>query len=259
MTSQPPDTPAVPPAGRVDNGLLATTYVPLTDVDDAVGRTLLTMLGRARIAAYLAPVELGPGPGPAAAAAAAGSDAPSAVGTRRLFVAADERSDARAIVAAAMRAMREPDGVAAVDETADDEAAADPLSGMDTDAAFAAIVADWHVDTLAAVREAERQLRQEDAEWRAKLQRPPVDEPVWLDEDHYVPPPPPPLPRLAGPTVAAMSLLALSILVLGLGGEFGLAANLSFLLGVCGVLVGAWMLVMRLRERRDDDDDGAVL
>jgi hypothetical protein len=56
-----------------------------------------------------------------------------------------------------------------------------------------------------------------------------------------------------------MSLLAISIIVLSLGGEFGLAANLSFLLGVGGVLVGAWMLVMRLRERHDDDDDGAVL
>ena len=236
----PPDSSPAPSAGREDNGLLAAMYVPLTDVDRTVGQTLLTMLGRARIAAYLMTVELG------------GSE------DRRLFVAAEERADARAIVAAALRAMRDS-GEAPLAADAVDPAPSDPLTGMDTDAAFAAIVADWHVDTVAAVREAERQLREEDAEWRAKLQRPPVDEPVWLDEDHYVPPPPPPLPRLAGPTVAAMSLLAVSILVLGLGGKFGLAANLSFLLGVCGVLVGAYMLVMRLRERHDDDDDGAVL
>ncbi len=35
---------------------------------------------------------------------------------------------------------------------------------------------------------------------------------------------------------------------------------MTFLLGVGGLLVGAGMLVMRLRERPDeDDDDGAVL
>ncbi|HJQ44485.1 MAG TPA: hypothetical protein VJ831_15455 [Jatrophihabitantaceae bacterium] len=237
MTTDPPgDTPRAP-AERVDNGLIAPMYVPLTDVDDEVGRRLITMLGRARIAAYLLPTEV------------EGEQ-------RRLYVAAEERADARAIVAAALRAMREPEDDVAAEPI---EPPRDVLEGVDTNAAFDALVADWHVDTLAAVREAERQLRQEDAEWRAKLQRPPVDEPVWLDDDHYVPPPPPPLPRLAGPTVAAMSLLAISILLLGLGGKFGLAANLSFLLGVCGVLVGAYMLVMRLRERNDDDDDGAVI
>jgi hypothetical protein len=227
-------TPQVPEAGRVDNGLFAPMYVPLTDVEDTVGRSLLTMLGRARIAAYLLP-----------------TDADST--KRRLYVAAEERADARTIVSAVVKAMQSSDEAEIV------EPVEDPLVGVDTDAAFAALVADWHVDTVAAVREAERQLRDEDAEWRAKLQRAQVEEPVWLDDDHYVPPPPPPLPRLAAPTIAAMSLLAISIIVLSLGGEFGLAANLSFLLGVGGVLVGAWMLVMRLRERHDDDDDGAVL
>ena len=41
---------------RLDNGLLATAYVPLTDLGAEAGRHVLTALGRARIAAYLEPV-----------------------------------------------------------------------------------------------------------------------------------------------------------------------------------------------------------
>ncbi|HEY8828474.1 MAG TPA: hypothetical protein VIM17_12030 [Jatrophihabitantaceae bacterium] len=220
---------------RVDNGLFAMSYVPLTDVEAVVGRALLTALGRARIAAYLDP--------------APGVEHEQ----RRLFVAAEERSDARTIVAAAVRAL----GGASPDLP---ERPDDPLAGVDTAAAFAELVADWHVDTVAAVRAAERDLRREDADWRDRLHKPAVDEPVWLDEDHYIPPPAPPLPRLAAPTVGAMALLAVSILLLGLGGEFGLDSDLTMLLGVGGVLLGAALLIMRLRERPDDDDDdGAVI
>lgn len=221
--------------GRVDNGLFALSYVPLTDVEPTVGRALLTALGRARIAAYL--------------------DPPPGVQDeqRRLFVAAEERSDARSIVAAAVRAL----GGAPPEQP---ERSEDPLAGVDTFAAFAELVADWHIDTIAAVREAERDLRREDAEWRDRLHKPAIDEPVWLDDDHYIPPPPPPLPRLAAPTIGAMALIALSILVLAFGGAIGLASDLTMLLGVGGVLLGAGLLIMRLRERPDDDDDdGAVI
>lgn len=231
----PPEDTGPDQVGRVANGLYAVSYVPLTDVEAVVGQALLGALGRARIAAYLDP--------------APGADQEQ----RRLFVAAEERSDARTIVAAAVRALG-----GAADELP--ERSEDPLAGVDTDAAFAELIADWHVDTVAAVREAERDLRREDADWRDRLAEPPVDEPVWLDEDHYIPPPPPPLPRLAAPTIGAMALLALSILLLGLGGEIGLASDLTLLLGIGGLLLGAGLLVMRLRERNDDeDDDGAVI
>ncbi|HET6878424.1 MAG TPA: hypothetical protein VFH38_12905 [Jatrophihabitans sp.] len=246
MSSREFPEPAGPSAGRVDNGLRAATYVPLTDVDAEVGRHLLAALGRARIAAYLVP---------AAAASSEGATASQ----RRLFVASEERGDARTIVVAAVRALggdqpQLPD--------AQPGAQPDPLAGLDTDAEFRALIADWHVDTHTAIREAERDLRREDAEWRARLARPPVEEPVWLDEDHYVPPPPPPLPRLAAPTIFAMSVLAVSILVLGIGGRFGLASELSLVLGVGGLLLGAVILFTRIRDRRrddDDDDDGAAI
>lgn len=218
--------------GRLDNGLLAAAYVPLTDVDLAMGKALLTLLGRAHIAAYLNPL--------------------TDESRRRLFVAAGERADARTIVATALRADAEGD-------TEPTPTTDDPLAGIDTDAAFAELVADWHVDTLAAIREAERQLRDEDEDWKARLNRPPVDDPVWLDDDHYVPPPPPPLPRLAPATVGAVLLLLGSIALLAFGSLLDLGSDVVYLLGVGGVLASAWMLVMRLRDRNDDDDDGAVV
>jgi hypothetical protein len=221
-----------PEQDRLDNGLHAPTYVPLTDVDAAVGEHLLSALGRARIAAYLGPV-----PEPDAS-------------RRRLFVASDDRIDARTIVAAAVRAL-------GADQP---PASSDPLAGIDTDAAFEALVADWHVDTVAAVREAERDLTREDADWRARLNKPPAQDEVWLDEDHYVPPPPPPLPKLAAPTIIAMAVLALSIVVLGLGGQMGLAGNLTLILGIGGILLAGAILFSRLREhRRDEDDDGSAI
>ncbi len=230
--------------GRLDNGLVAPAYVPLTDVAAEVGRHLLDALGRARIAAYLAPV-LPPGGLP--------DTAPVPDVPQRLFVNADERADARTIVAAAVRALGEG-GV-----PGQPAAAEDPLAGLDTDAAFAALIADWHVDTVAAIREAERDLSREDADWRARLAQPPVSEPVWLDDDHYVPPPPPPLPRLAAPTVLALAIIALSIVVLGLGDRMGLTSDVTLLLGIGGLLCGAGILVMRLREYHDEDDDGSAV
>jgi hypothetical protein len=236
VTAAPtPDGPGPDQVRRLDNGLAAISYVPLTDVEFELGRSLLTALARARIAAYLDP------------APDAGPD------QRRLFVATEERADARTIVATAMRALGGEPGE--LPERSDD-----PLTGVDTDAAFAQLIGDWHVDTVAAVREAERDLRREDAEWRERLRPPPLDEPVWLDDDHYIPPPPPPLPRLAAPTIGALVLVATAIVLLAVGGALGLASDLTMLLGVGGLLLGAGLLIMRLRERPDDDDDdGAVI
>jgi len=221
------------------NGLIAARYVPLTDLsagpDADLAPALLQALARARIAAYLA-------------------DAPDGLRTR-LFVAAEERADARTIVASVLRA-----GGREAAAGAAPPAPAPPESEIDYDAAFAELIADWHVDTHQAIRDAERALSEQDANWRARLEQPEASDPIWLDEEHFVPPPPPPLPRLAGPTVGAIALLLASIVLLALGGMAGLASNVTLLLGVLGVLSGAAILLTRLRRRRDeDDDDGAVV
>jgi hypothetical protein len=215
---------------RRHNGLSAPTFVPLADVDVELGQRLLDALARARIAAYLEP------------GAAAGRD--------RLFVAADERRDARTIVVSASRAAGRQDTAAAL-------TVPDPFQGRDTDAEFRAIVDDWHIDTVAAIRSAEGDFAREDADWRARITPTPADP----DEDeHYVPPPPPPLPRLAGFTLWALTIVGLSIVLLAAGTAIGLPSDLSFLLGVGGILVGAGMLVMRMREHpADEGDDGAML
>jgi hypothetical protein len=216
-----------PSSERRDNGLSADSFLPVADVEPEMAPVLLDALGRARIAAY---VESG----------GAAHD--------RVFVAAEERGDARTIIAAASRAAGSLAPIPVPES----------LGGRDTEAEFRELVSNWHIDTIAAIRSAEKDLSREDSEWRARIDPQPAEED---EEEHYIPPPPPPLPRLAGLTVWAMVILCLSILVLGLGGRFGLASDFTVLLGIGGVLVAAGMLVMRLREqpRDEDDDDGAIL
>ena len=222
-----------------NNGLLASSYVPLTDVAATIAPQLLSALSRARIAAYLA-------------------EAPGSQGALRLYVASGERSDARTIVAAVVRA----NGGEPPEETTEDtEPRTDPLAGIDADAEFAALVADWHVDTHHAIRDAERSLSREDEDWRARLNQdePVDDELTWLDEGHYVPPNPPPLPRPTAPILLGMVLVLVSVLLFAFGDPLGMPFSLSLFLGVCGIITALVLFVMRLREYRDEDDDGAVL
>jgi hypothetical protein len=216
-----------PHSARRGNGLSADTYVPLADVDPDVGELLLVALRRARIPAYVEPA----------------AEAP----LRRLFVASADRADARTVVEAATRGPLLP---------------LDPLEGVDTDAEFDALVGDWDSDTISAVRSAERDLTREDADWRARLEPGFSNKSAADDEEHYIPPAPPPLPRLAAATIFALILLAVSIAVLAVGTGLGLDSDLALLLGVGGILTGAGMLLMRLRARppeEDDGDDGAIV
>jgi hypothetical protein len=155
---------------------------------------------------------------------------------RRLFVASADRGDARIVVEAATRGT---DGLVPLD----------------------VLVGEWDIDTISAVRSAERDLSREDADWRARLEPGFSAESAEDDEEHYVPPPPPPLPRLSGATVFALFIVIASILVLALGGLMGLESDFAFLVGVGGLLVGAGLLIMRLRARppEDEDDDGAIV
>lgn len=215
---------------NTDNGLQAEQYVPLTDVDALVGRHLLTALARTRIPAYL-------------------DELPTAERVR-LFVAADDRGDARTIVAAVLRA----EGTLPPEPQPRHELP----PNIDVDSAFQDLVADWHVDTARAIKDAERALSRDDAQWRDRLDTADT-EPVWLDEYHYEPPPPPPLPRLAAVTTVAVIMLTLAILMLIFGPRMGLGTTFSLLLGVGGVLVSGGLLITRLRTYRDDDDDGAAV
>ena len=210
-----------PHSPRHGNGLSADTYVPLADVEPDIAEQLLVALRRARIPAYVEPITAAP--------------------LRRLFVASADRADARTVVEAATRGPLTP---------------LDPLEGVDTNAEFDALVGDWDTDTINAVRAAERDLTREDSDWRARLEPGFLNASAADDEEHYVPPAPPPLPRLAAATILALVVLAGSIVVLAVGSQFGLDSDVAFLLGVGGILTGAGMLIMRLRARPPEDDDG---
>jgi hypothetical protein len=226
------------PDARRGNGLAASSFVPLLDLDPSVSGLVLDALGRARIAAYVEPI----------------------IDSTRLRLCVDsvDRSDARTIATSVTR-------LAGADRNADRPGSSDPLVstpdpllGRDTNAEFGQLVADWHVDTVDAIRAAERDLNREDADWRARLVPPAASA---ADEDeHYVPPSPPPLPRLSGQTVLALLILVASIALLAFGGPLELGQDVTYLLGIGGILLAAGLLVMRLRERPDDDaDDGAIL
>jgi hypothetical protein len=233
-----------------NNGLLASSYVALRDVPATSAPQLLSALSRARIAAYLA-------------------EAPGSQGSLRLYVASGERSDARTIVASVLRSGgTEPTAAEGGDEAdkADKVERTDPLAGIDADAEFAALIADWHVDTHTAIRDAEKALTRDDEDWRQRLnpeqahdEQAAPDELTWLDEEHYVPPNPPPIPRPTGPILLGMLLVVVSVMLLAFGDPLGMPFSLSLFLGVTGIITALVLFVMRLREYRDDDDDGAVL
>jgi hypothetical protein len=125
-----------PPARR-DNGLRADQFVALADVDPRLGEHLLDLLRLAEIPAYLEPT----------------TDPRVAVRYRvsgpveRLYVHADQRQEARAVVVAAAHEAGESadtivaDPVPTPPPPVGSRARPDVLDGIDTDAEFARIVA----------------------------------------------------------------------------------------------------------------------
>jgi hypothetical protein len=81
------------------------------------------------------------------------------------------------------------------------------------------------------------------------------------DEEHFEPPPPPPFPRPSRNTVLAVLLVLLGVLLMAVPRLIGLDDRTGLTLGVLSVLAGGVLLVLRMREARDEDgpDDGAVV
>ncbi len=228
--------------GRRDNGLVSDRFAPVADVDPRLSDHLLDVLGLSEVAAYVEP-------GPAVSRGI----------TDRLFVAADRTDQGRQVLSAIASEL----GIEIAEHHSGTEPSLrrDPLSGIDTDAEFAAIVSGLGdlgrplVDLdLSAAEPSDRP-----ADTGASYGRRRTD--ARHEVDHFVPPPPPPLPRLSAATAAAVVVTLLGVVVLAFGSVMGLPADLPLPAGVVLILFGAVMLVLRLRpEPRDDsDDDGAVL
>jgi hypothetical protein len=225
--------------GRRDNGLDATLWSPLRDVDPRVGEHLLDLLATQGIAAYLEPAaDVGPYtrtvflPSPP-------SD--------RLYVDRTRRGDARALLVQHADALVEP---------VPPQPATTPLT--DDDAEFARIVAAFEAEHGPTPVHPAEDLRNDPPPPPAELSV--LDTLDALDaQDHYEPPPPPPLPVLAPATLYAMVLIAVGVLLVVRPGTLNLSGDVGLVLGAAAVLGGVVLLVSRMRERSDDGDDGAVV
>ncbi len=225
------------------NGLTAAYYVPLRDVDPRVGVELLTRLGAAGIAAYVAPT-----PGQQGGY---GDVRPPALPTDRLWVDGARRSQAEAVIA----------GTISEDEV------------------FEQLVAMYHTSAPAeapwpATEELSTPSRTQTWTTRRSItarqtpapeltpEEPALPEHVeaYLDV-HFVPEPPPPLPRLQAATIFAWALIGLGVLAIvfhnSIPADFSTG---STFIAACAILAGFATLVYRMRDGdRDDDNDGAVV
>jgi hypothetical protein len=227
--------------GRRDNGLDATLWSPLRDVDPRVGEHLLDVLEAAGIPAYLEPsADVGPYtrtvflPSPP---------------TDRLYVDRSRRSEARGIV----------------DEHADDHPPGrthprPPLrADLDEEAEWAGIVAALEADTARPAADDEPPAAPP-APPQAPRPLPPAPPEQDLPEEHYEPPAPPPLPVPAPASLYAVLLVAIGLILIGVPSVIGLSFDVGLILGVVAIAAGVAVLLTRMRERSvDDGDDGAVV
>ncbi|MBA3419922.1 MAG: hypothetical protein H0U09_14715 [Geodermatophilaceae bacterium] len=257
--------------GRRDNGLDASSFVPLRDVDPRVGEHLLDLLREAGIAAYLEPSSDVDNYTRAVSLPSPPSD--------RLWVDRASRPDANSLVRehadddtpeAARSPERRPGRSDANDVHRPDEQTIWAQIVADYDRGSDAPVPPWPVhedtdqDEPAAVPErtdGEPELLDKGADPQTRRERAGdlrSDNP----DDHYLPPPPPPVPRLQRVTLYALALIAVGATLLVAPGALDLGTDFSFVLGVLGIVTGVGMLVFRMRERPPFDegpDDGAVV
>jgi hypothetical protein len=233
--------------GRRDNGLDASLWSPVRDVDPRIGEHLLDLLHAGGIAAYLEPsADVEP--------YTRSVSLPSPP-SDRLFVDRSRRAEARTVVDAHVPAGTESPAPSQEERP---EPARGPERGavrrdLDEEAEWAGIVAAFEAENGRNVVEAPP----------SAVPPPPVphEMPI-LDrpDEHYEPPPPPPLPVPAPASLYAVLLVVFGVLLVGAPGVLRLSADVGLILGVAAIAGGVAMLVSRMRDRSDDDgDDGAVV
>lgn len=232
------------PAGVRANALQAGYFTLLQEVDHRVADAVLDALEDAGVAAYVEP---------APPAARQGYIEPRYTTPQdRLYVDRDRRDVAGSVVTAELPGMLAE------------------LEPIDHDAAFADIVAGWDspadgpVPPWPVTEDLDVTLR--DSADEPRTMSVPVDipdDPVEVDEGHYVPPPPPPLPAADHTTKLAAGAIAFGFLVVFLLPGFSVyVAREVQVLGVIAIIGGVATLVARLRDGPsvdDGPDDGAVV
>ncbi|HVE97568.1 MAG TPA: hypothetical protein VNA12_00115 [Mycobacteriales bacterium] len=240
-----PDDVRRMPAGVRANALAADYFSLLREVDHRVADAVLDALEDAGVAAYVEP---------APPAATEGYTRPRFTTPHdRLYVDRDHRSMAVDVVAAELPGMLAE------------------LEPIDHDTAFEEIVAGWDAPAAGPVppwpvhEDLDITLRDPAADLPRSLSVPVdvPDDPVEVDEGHYVPPPPPPLPSPDHTTKLAAAAIAFGFLVVFLLPGLGVhvVREVTYL-GVAAILGGLATLVARLRDGPsvdDGPDDGAVV
>jgi hypothetical protein len=230
--------------GRRDNGLDASLWSPLRDVDPRVGEHLLDVLHAVGIAAYLEPsADVEP--------YTRSVSLPSPP-SDRLFVDRARSAEARAVV---------DEHAPQSAETADggQEPPRGPVperatvrGDLDEDAEWARIVSAFESENGRAVVRDEPSAAPPPAPHEVPIQ----DRP----DEHYEPPPPPPLPAPAPASLYAVLLVLAGLVLIGAPGVLNLSSDVGLVIGVAAIAGGVAMLVARMRDRSEDDgDDGAVV
>ncbi|MGI8627611.1 MAG: hypothetical protein ACR2J5_13755 [Geodermatophilaceae bacterium] len=247
--------------GRRDNGLDASSFRALRDVDPRVGEHLLDVMRDAGIAAYLDPTS--------DVDAVTRSIALPSPPSDRLYVDRSMTTEANALVRdldAEDHDVRQSDPARMPDlgsATVSGTTSGSPISSAD-EAQWRELIAAYEADhgrlgdtlTDDFDQAAQQRAAERDAASRAAIE---AEEAA--DEEHYEPPPPPPLPVLSRSAAYALVLLTGGALLLIAPGVLGLSSNLGFVFGVLGIASGVAMLVWRMREgpQFEDPDDGAIV
>jgi hypothetical protein len=233
--------------GRRDNGLDASLWSPVRDVDPRIGEHLLDLLHAVGIAAYLEPsADVEP--------YTRSVSLPSPP-SDRLFVDRSRRVEARTVVDAHVPAGAESPAPSQEErpEPAPGPERAVVRRDLDEEAEWAGIVAAFEAENGRNVVD----------EPPSSLPEPPVPHEVPIldrPDEHYEPPPPPPLPVPAPASLYAVLLVVFGVLLVGAPGVLRLSTDVGLILGVAAIAGGVAMLVSRMRDRSDDDgDDGAVV
>ena len=227
------------------NGLTASYYVPLRDVDPRMASELLTTLGAAGIAAYVAPTPGRHGP--------YFDVTPPEVPSDRLWVDGTKRADAETIIARVTSEDEVFDQLVAMFHTSSPAEAPWPAT---EELGTTSRTPTWTTRRSITARQAQPPVPE------AAPEEPAIPEHVehYLDE-HFVPEPPPPLPKLHGVTILAWSLIGLGILAIifhtAIPADFAQGSNY---LAAGAIIGGFFTLVYRMRDNsHDDDGDGAVV
>jgi len=247
--------------GRRDNGLDASSFRALRDVDPRVGEHLLEVMRDAGIAAYLDPTS--------DVDAVTRSIALPSPPSDRLYVDRNMTTEATNLVqdldAEDLDSREsEPAPIPGLGSAVASGAASGSAASAADDAQWRELIAAYEADhgrlgdTLTDDFD---QVARQRATERDAASRAAIEAEEAADEEHYEPPPPPPLPVLSKSAAYALVLLTAGALLLIAPGVLGLSSNLGFVFGVLGIASGVGMLVWRMREgpQYEDPDDGAIV